>query len=91
MDSAEPELEIMSDQISDREIAEFAQQVLQEINADSVGVEQPKESRLRSGTSGLWILAVFLLGMTCMEGLRVLVPAGADIRGSDVIHRCGGP
>ncbi len=52
--------------------------------------DPPDRSSNGGQLSALWYLAVFLLGMTVMEGLRVMIPPLREVRG-EILHRCGGP
>ena len=55
----------------------------------STASELEPESPSGGHLTALWYLAVFLLGMTVTEGLRVLIPPLQEVRGHTA-HRCGG-
>jgi hypothetical protein len=92
MNYPETELDELHPPLSDREIFDFAQRVLEDIDSDRGRLSVTPARRASRTPSGLRMLAVFLLGMTCMEGLRVLVPGSPASRGGENVpaYRCRG-
>ncbi|MFT4603696.1 MAG: hypothetical protein ACI9W4_000411 [Rhodothermales bacterium] len=70
--------------LTDQDIDHLIRKVVQ-----SEPAERPQPDPGSGHYAGIWYLAVFLLGMTAMEGLRVMIPPLQEVRGS-MLHRCGG-
>ena len=70
--------------LSDEEIDRLVLRVM----GESCPRDRPREEPPGSWRS-LWYLAMFLLGMTFMEGLRFVAPGDAPLRGT-MVYRCGG-
>lgn len=70
--------------MTDEEIDSLIREVYLSASPESPDGDQPNGS-----LSAFWYLAVFLLGMTVMEGLRVMIPPLQEVRG-EMHHRCSG-